>query len=382
MRWASALGLDAEPLAAARGALAQLHAALDGPADLVLVFGSGPGLGDQLGLVRRELPNAVPLGCSAAGIVGGGREIEGAHALSLLGARLPGVRAAPFHFAPEAQPAPEELRARLGDPAALLLLADPFSLDAEAWLEHLNAALPGCPTVGGLASGGAQPGDHLLCAGERVLRAGLVGVALHGALELDTIVAQGCRPIGVPLFVTRASGNLVLELDGRSPLVLLQELFEAAAPEDRPLFRGSLFAGLEMREGSTHYGRGDFLVRNIAGIDSRSGAIAIGAPVRAQQILQFQLRDRRTSAEDLAQQLERYRRERDAGAARGALLFSCVGRGLGLYRQPDHDSRAFKRALGDVPLGGFFGNGELGPVEGRTYLHAYTSAFGIFRSPN
>jgi small ligand-binding sensory domain FIST len=330
--------------------------------------------------VQRELPAAVLLGCRASGIVGGGREIEGPHALSLLAARLPGVRVQPFAFEPEAEPGPEELRALLGTPAALLLLADPFSLHAETWLERLDAALPGCPALGGLASGGAQPGAHVLCAGERVQRAGLVGVALHGALALDTIVAQGCRPIGVPLFVTRASGNVVLELDGRSPLALLQELFERAAPEDRPLFRGSLFAGLEMREGRPQYGQGDFLVRNIAGIDPKRGAIAIGGPVREQQILQFQLRDRRTSAEDLEQRLQRYRRERDPAAARGALLFSCVGRGSGLYGQPDHDSRAFKRTLGDIPLGGFFGNGELGPIDGRTYLHAYTSAFGIFRS--
>jgi small ligand-binding sensory domain FIST len=134
-----------------------------------------------------------------------------------------------------------------------------------------------------------------------------------------------------------------------------------------------------MREGRTQYGQGDFLVRNIAGIDPQTGAIAVAAPVREQQILQFQLRDRRTSAEDLEQRLARYRQERDPAAARGALLFSCMGRGAGLYGRPDHDSLAFKRALGDVPLGGFFGNGELGPVEGRTYLHAYTSAFGIFR---
>jgi small ligand-binding sensory domain FIST len=68
----------------------------------------------------------------------------------------------------------------------------------------------------------------------------------------------------------------------------------------------------------------------------------------------------------------------DPGAA-GALLFSCLGRGRGLFGEPDHDSRAFQRALGPLPLTGFFGNGEIGPVEGRTFLHGYTSAFGIFR---
>jgi small ligand-binding sensory domain FIST len=387
MRFSSAIGIEADPTAAARAALARVRDELGASVDLVLAFGSGhsaDAFEQQLARVRRELPGALALGCSASGTIGAGRELEGTHGLALLAARLPGVRCTPFAFEAGASPSPQELRRALAaadePPAGILLLADPFSLDAEAWLERVNALLPGRAAVGGLASGGMQPGDHVLCAGERAQRAGLVGVALHGALALDTIVAQGCRPIGVPLFVTRARNNLVLELDGRSPLALLQELFENAAPEDRPLFRGSLFAGLEMREGRTQYGQGDFLVRNIAGVDPQSGAIAIAAPVRESQILQFQLRDRRASAQDLERRLEAYRRAHDASALRGALLCSCVGRGAALYGQPDHDSRAFKRALGDVPLGGFFGNGELGPVEGRLYLHGYTSAIGLFRT--
>jgi small ligand-binding sensory domain FIST len=398
MRWTSAIRAEpsarkgaarsAEGTAAAHALATSARDGLGDRADLALVFASGhhaagfPRLVEDL---RRELPGAVLVACTASGVIGGGRELEGASAVSLVAARLPGTRVLPFALDRQLAPSPEELRGALEvergrAPAALLLLADPFSFHAEAWLESLHAAFPGCPAIGGLASGGAQPGDHVLCAGERVVRGGIAGAALYGALALDTVVAQGCRPIGAPLFVTRARDNLVLELDGRSPLALLRELFESAAPEDKPLFRGSLFVGLEMREGRSQYRRGDFLVRNIAGIDAQSGAIAVAAPVREHQILQFQLRDRRTSAEDLDDCLERYRRSQDPAAVRGALLFSCVGRGAGLYGEPDHDSLAFKRALGDVPLGGFFGNGELGPVDGRTYLHAYTSAFGLFRA--
>jgi small ligand-binding sensory domain FIST len=394
MRWTSAISAEpsarkgaarsAEGTAAARALATCARDALGDRADLALVFASGrhaaafPRLVEDL---RRELPDAVLVGCTASGIFGGGRELEGASAASVVAARLPGTRVLPFALEGETLDLRRALELEPGrTPAALLLLADPFTFHAEAWLESLHAAFPGCPAIGGLASGGARPGDHVLCAGDRMLRAGIAGAALYGPLALDAVVAQGCRPIGAPLFVTRARDNLVLELDGRSPLALLRELFERAAPEDKLLFRGSLFVGLEMREGRSQYGRGDFLIRNIAGIDAQSGAIAVAGPVREHQILQFQLRDRRTSAEDLDHCLERYRRSQDPAAVRGALLFSCVGRGAGLYGEPDHDSLAFKRALGDVPLGGFFGNGELGPVDGRTYLHAYTSAFGLFRA--
>ena len=63
----------------------------------------------------------------------------------------------------------------------------------------------------------------------------------------------------------------------------------------------------------------------------------------------------------------------------GALIFSCLGRGENLYEKPDFDSGLFQRYFANVPLAGFFGNGEIGPVGGRTFLHGYTSAFALFR---
>jgi small ligand-binding sensory domain FIST len=98
------------------------------------------------------------------------------------------------------------------------------------------------------------------------------------------------------------------------------------------------------------------------------------------QAVQFHLRDARTAAEDLSQHLERYRAgSTGAASPQGALLFSCVGRGMHLYGRPDHDTSLFEGALGSIPLGGFFCNGEIGPVGGTTFLHGYTSAFALFR---
>ena len=63
---------------------------------------------------------------------------------------------------------------------------------------------------------------------------------------------------------------------------------------------------------------------------------------------------------------------------RGGLLFSCLGRGENLYGEADHDSRVLAEEIGPTALGGFFCNGEIGPVDGTTYLHGYTSSFGLF----
>ena len=165
----------------------------------------------------------------------------------------------------------------------------------------------------------------------------------------------------------------------RPPVELVEELFEAASAADRELFRSSLFLGLEMQSDQGEYKQGDFLIRNIIGIDPDDGALSIAAPLRQSQVVQFHLRDAKASTLDLERCLNRYSSDVGANKARGALLFSCLGRGAGLYGTPDHDSRAFRSLVSQVPLTGFFCNGEIGPVRTQTFLHAYTSAFAIFR---
>ena len=94
-------------------------------------------------------------------------------------------------------------------------------------------------------------------------------------------------------------------------------------------------------------------------------------------MVQFLLRDARTAEEDLARLLDRSAAR--VSPPRGALLFSCLGRGAHLFGRPDHDTDLFRSKVGPVPLGGFFCNGEIGPVGGATFLHGYTSAFALFR---
>jgi small ligand-binding sensory domain FIST len=180
------------------------------------------------------------------------------------------------------------------------------------------------------------------------------------------------------MFVTRADQHILHELDGRPALAVLQEILAAAAPADRQRFANSLFLGVVMKEQQT-YRQGDFLIRNLLGIDGKSGAIAVGAALHTGMVVQFHLRDAETSAQDLDAVLARYH-EGAAGRPAGSLIFACLGRGEHLYGEPDHDTVAFQRHLGAVPLGGFFCNGEIGPVHGATFLHGYTSSFGVFRS--
>jgi len=391
MRWASALSRKPEADEALAEAAGSLERDLGGlPADLLLAFVSAHHLpaAERLGtgLVRR-FPGALLAGCSAGGVIGAAREAEEGPALSLTAAALPGVTLSAFHAETSGLPEPGDRAAwrRLAgvDPGArpkLLLLADPFTLDASALVAGLDGAYPGAPKFGGLASGGRRPGEHRLWLGPQVHRSGVVGLALAGRLEVDTVVAQGCRPIGQPMIVTRCQDGFLLELDRGKPLQVLDALYQSLEPRDRELMRHSLFVGLDMRMDRVEHDQGEFLVRNIVGAEERSGALAVGAELQPMQVVQFVLRDARTAEEDLRRLLERQART-GAGSPSGALLFSCTGRGSGLFGRPDHDTGLFEEIVGPAPLGGFFCNGEIGPVGGRTFLHGYTSAFALFREP-
>jgi small ligand-binding sensory domain FIST len=399
MKWASAISEHADAHAALAEVVGAVRAALAGATpDLVIVFTSAhhevayPEVPPAL---AQAFPGAVVLGCSANGVIGAGHEVERRPALSLTAAVLPGVGLRPFAFdqaslpespaGPHGPPDAAAWRKLVGIPPAddpqFLLLCDPFTFDADALIAGLDAAYPSGRKVGGLVSGGTQPGTNALYlgsgAGAQLRDGGAVGVAMIGDIAVDTIVAQGCRPIGVPLTITRCERNVVLELDGKSPLTLLRALFESLDERDQQLFRTSLFVGLEMHESSLEYKSGELLTRNLVGMDPDTGAIVVGAEVHRWKVLRFLLRDARTAELDLVHHLDRFS---SSGAhPEGALLFSCLGRGAHLFGRADHDTDLFRQRVGAVPLGGFFCNGEIGPVGGMTFLHGYTSAFGLFR---
>jgi small ligand-binding sensory domain FIST len=339
------------------------------------------------GLVSRYLEPGTFLGCSGGGVIGGGEEVERAPAVTLVAARLPDVRLTPFHVSapmPDLDGPPDAWERLVGVRAQevpqFVLLADPFSVRAEALLAGLDYAFPGSSKIGGLASGATSPGLNALFLDDELSSAGAVGVALSGNVALDTVVAQGCRPVGDLMQITSCDGNLLYELEGRPALEALQELFDALDERERYLASTALFVGVLMDEFREEPRVGDFLIRNLIGVDPRRGAIAVGEHLQEGMRVRFHLRDAETSAENLHAMLGAYEKApRETASPSGALLFSCLGRGEGLYGSPNFDTGVFREHLSDVPVGGFFCNGEIGPVGGVTFLHGYTSSFGLFR---
>jgi len=376
---------------AIREAVAQAVDALgeNSAADIGVVFVSaahGGAIRPALELAADFVPAKHVIGTTAEGVLAGDREYESGPAVVVWLARLPGAWIEPLALEYRQTPDggffagwPTALSGEWPAGAAIVLLADPFSFPVDAFVRRMEDEHPGVPIVGGMASGGDQPGSNTLVAAPRTYDAGAVGLVIGGRVRVRPVVSQGCRPVGRPLVVTKARENLIVELGGRPALERLRELYGDLDEVDRELVRSSLHLGRAASEYRDTFRRGDFLVRNVVGADPDSGVIAVGDLVRIGQTVQFHVRDATSADEDLRALLVMGEGDGRPSPA-GALVFTCNGRGSRLFAEPSHDARCLQDCLGPLPAAGFFAQGEIGPIGDRTFLHGFTASIALFEA--
>ncbi len=323
------------------------------------------------------------IGCNASGVVSDKVEVEMEPAISILAMHLPDVKIYPFHI-----PQDDSASIKTGtdlinfldlyptENPKFLCVADPGTCQIDQLLAAFNLGYKNAPVIGGLASGGVMGAATWLGLSGKVHTDGAVGLAFLGDIRFETLVSQGCRPVGKPFVITRADQNVLFELAGRPALEVTRDLLQSLPPKDKALSEHSLFVGLAMSEQKSDFKRGDFLIRNIMGFDPDSGALMVGATLRVGQTLQFQIRDAETSTEDLTHMLDLSSKTENT-STRGGILVTCCGRGQHLYGELGHDARLIQSLRGPLPLTGFFANGEIGPVSQKNYIHGYTSSLVI-----
>ena len=375
--------LAADAREAATRAVAEARTSLGGLSpSLAVLFASAHFLGsaEDLAAAVTEQAGPVPLiGCVAEAVAGGAREVESEPAVSLwLAADLGPVDTYAMEFVRTSSGGAFGGYRFGAEPGGVhLMLCDPFTFPASDLLAHLNQHVPGTVVMGGMASGGLRSGQSLLFLDDRVVTRGAVGAHLPRA-GIHPLVAQGCRPVGDPFTTTRADGNLIFELGGRPPLTRLRELAAALPVREQELLARGAHLGIVIDEYQAEPGQGDFLVRGIAGADPESGAIAVGGEIEVGQTVQFHVRDARSADEDLRHTLSREAAALGGRRPAGALLFTCTGRGTRMFAGPDHDTGLLAQALGQIPVAGFFCDGELGPVGGQNFLHTFTASIALF----
>ena len=179
--------------------------------------------------------------------------------------------------------------------------------------------------------------------------------------------------------MTKSDLNVISKLGDQTPLEILRELFEASETREKRLIRRSLQIGIIMDRLAQDQSEGEFLIRNVLGADEEDGTLAVGELVQEGQVVQFFVRDAQAADEDLRMMLEEYIGNLEGDIPASALLFSCLGRGQYLYGSPDHDTKMFTDMVADIPIAGFFSNGEIGPIGDQTFLHGYSASFALFK---
>ncbi|MBC7785757.1 MAG: FIST C-terminal domain-containing protein [Burkholderiales bacterium] len=401
MMFAAALSTRADPEEAVHEVIEQLHAqgaqseqngadpAKSDSAgfDLAIVFFTHHHGGDADSIAQTlqdALGEPALIGCSCEGVIGQAREVENTPGLSVLAARLPGVRVSTFHISDDQWPAALASRDALtdhlniaSDTRAIIGLGDPWTTPITHLLQRFGEITPAIPLIGGMASGARKAGENVILFNNARFDEGMAGVAISGPVRVETVVSQGCRPIGQRFIVTKGQANVIEQLGGKPALTVLEQLVHSLTDAEKQLLSNGLLIGQAMSEYKETFARGDFVVRSIVGVDQSSKALGVGDRVRVGQTVQFHVRDQVTADEDLNHLLG----ARQITSPSGALLFSCNGRGSRLFAKPHHDAQTAAKWMPDVPLAGFFAAGELGPVDGRNFIHGHTASFALFSTP-
>ncbi|HEY2587053.1 MAG TPA: FIST N-terminal domain-containing protein [Tepidisphaeraceae bacterium] len=387
MRFHSAISGNQSAYEAAEEVIAEAQEAMGGKTDAVFAFFTAHHRDDAEEILERlwlELDPQALVGCSAEGVIGGELEIEREPGVAILVAMMPDVRIHPFHIAGRTDwrhvlTDETEMKDRIGlgdQTRAVIAFGDPFTTPLDEFLAALDTHAAGIPLVGGMASSARQPGQNVLLRNDQTFGEGMVGLTLSGPLQVQTVVSQGCRPIGKPMVVTKSHDNVVEQVGGKPALRALQETIESIPEEDRELLHNGLLIGRAISEYRDTFGRGDYLVRNVIGVDQESGSISMADFIRTGQTVQFHVRDAQTADEDLEMMLEG---QKAGDPAAGGLLFSCNGRGVNLFDAPCHDIGVARRVMPKTPIAGFFAAGELGPIGGKNFVHGHTASLALFR---
>lgn len=258
---------------------------------------------------------------------------------------------------------PQEIDA--ADGYLALAHGDPANPRIQELIDALSAQVTSGFVVGGLASARGEAAQI----SDGVVRGGLSGVLFSERVKLATRLSQGISPLGPRHIITDAKKNIIGSLDHRPALAVMKAEIGEVLARDLRRAAGFIFAGLPVRGSDT----GDYLVRNILGVDPENDLVAIGEYVQPGDELLFCKRDQESAEADLVRMLEALRAQLD-GPIRGGVYVSCLGRGRHMFGTPHRELGLIRDTLGAFPLVGFFANGEIS----HNRLYGYTGVLTLF----
>lgn len=360
-----------------------------GKADWVIVFCTFPHRAryeEILKTVSRYADTGNISGCSAIGVLSNFGEIEAQPGIVVLAVSSSGIKSKPFmihQLGAGGEKSGEEigdmLKSSKGTNSILTLLPDPFHIHPELLFKGIKSKLGSIPIVGATASEDPRINDTFGFYGDTVASGAVSGVLLNGDFSYKVDITQGCQLVGPPCVVTGSNKNIISELDGEPAFEVMKKRIPNGILESHEDILRLLFAAFPTEAGQKSITGGDYLVRNLIGVDQRSGYIAVPQNVKEGHIIGFALRNPEMAREDLKQMLSRLvSAQNPERPYRFGLYFNCCARGSSLYGHQGIDTAYISSALGDLPFIGFFGNSEFAPLRNTNHLFTYTGVMVLF----
>lgn len=231
--------------------------------------------------------------------------------------------------------------------------------------KQLCAQLPNTFFVGGLSSSGGNTPQVINHVHEPLVS----GMLFADNTGITVSHTQGCSAMENKHIITKCDKNLVIELDHKPALDVFKEDVGEVLAKDLEKVNGYIFAGLPVQHSDTK----DYLVRNIIGFDLNNSVIAIGDYVEEGGSILFCRRDGNSAVKDMQRMLQNIK-SRITGTPKGALYYSCLARGRNQFGEESAELKMIQEQLGDIPLVGFFANGEI--LHNR--LYGYTGVLTLF----
>lgn len=255
-----------------------------------------------------------------------------------------------------------------GEAGQTLTLSAPNALD----LHWLNG---GGPRYGGVSGDATGRGPYSVWMGGRVQPAGRCELVLGGG-NLRVGVSQGIRPLSRPAAVERVRGHDVCVVGGDTALgTLVRELpLSVRAPERIPTHL--LMAGITFGEPDHALEEGRFHLLPVVGVNMDDQSITVAGPISPGLALFWALRQPQAAEHDMRAMIHRLSDDGSPPPAFG-LMFPCLGRGPWFYGGEDKDIQAVTRRFPDMPLIGFYGNGEIAHLDGANRLLQYSVVLAL-----
>lgn len=247
-----------------------------------------------------------------------------------------------------------------------LIHGDPRNGLVTEYINELPEKLGNGYLIGGITSSNS----HFFQVANDITEGDISGIVFDEKTQIITGLTQGCTLIGEAHTLTDCSHHIAMSIDNRPALDVFKEEIGDVLARNIDRAAGYIFAAFPIQGSDT----GDYLVRDIIGIDTENNHLAIADNMKSDSPIIFCKRDGQTAIQDMQRMLSKIKKRLGKEKPKGAIYISCLGRGKNLFGENSEELKMINQVLGDMPVAGFYANGEIAGNQ----LYGYTGVLTLF----